>query len=410
MQDRTPTPGQEGRVFITPENGSAPFYAKVEMADNPTNPGTPLTKETLLQDSTEVEIFGNASNRTVDEALSGIMDRIDLIMQNVASMALTITDTAGNPIPGVYVNGVFDDNGDVMKTNASGQINGYVSEGNSTISISGYADVEDYTELFTAIKGQTYTKTIQVTTRNYLKVTSSQNVKFSENVETVDFTLGAPGSGAGGNGLGASDGTGGAGAGGGVKEVTGQTVTANLLYPVVIGAGGTSGNPVDWPTTSGGWTYAPNGNPGGTTSFMGESISGPAGGKGASYNGNQGGAVAGAGAQGNGNGADGVVRHVLEDNYIDGKAGSAGTQTIYKSFTEREAYGGGGGSAPLGGEVGPGGAPGGGDSGAPWQGQTAGKDGAANTGGGAGGGVGYGIGGKGGSGVVAIRMHLTTAA
>ena len=50
MQDRVPTPGQEGRVLITPEDGSTPFYAKVSMADNPTNPGTPLNKQNLLQD------------------------------------------------------------------------------------------------------------------------------------------------------------------------------------------------------------------------------------------------------------------------------------------------------------------------------------------------------------------------
>ena len=50
MEDRTPTPGQEGRVLITPENGSAPFYATVEMADNPTQEGTPLNKASLLSD------------------------------------------------------------------------------------------------------------------------------------------------------------------------------------------------------------------------------------------------------------------------------------------------------------------------------------------------------------------------
>lgn len=52
MQDRIPTPGQEGRVLITPENGGAPFYAKVAMADNPTQNGTPYNKQTVLQDST----------------------------------------------------------------------------------------------------------------------------------------------------------------------------------------------------------------------------------------------------------------------------------------------------------------------------------------------------------------------
>lgn len=50
MNDRVPSPNQTGRVLISPEDGSAPFYATVKMADNPTNPGTPLNKQNLLQD------------------------------------------------------------------------------------------------------------------------------------------------------------------------------------------------------------------------------------------------------------------------------------------------------------------------------------------------------------------------
>lgn len=56
MTDRVPTPGKEGRVKITPESGSA-FYATLEMADEPTQEGTPLNKATFLKDST-AELFG----------------------------------------------------------------------------------------------------------------------------------------------------------------------------------------------------------------------------------------------------------------------------------------------------------------------------------------------------------------
>ena len=52
MIDRVPTPGKEGRVKITPENGGNPFYAKMEMADDAVAPGTPLNKATLLKDTT----------------------------------------------------------------------------------------------------------------------------------------------------------------------------------------------------------------------------------------------------------------------------------------------------------------------------------------------------------------------
>ena len=71
MKNRIPTPGQEGRVLITPEDASiAPFYARMAMADNPTAEGTPLTKETLLQDSTETALWGGAADRTPDAAFA----------------------------------------------------------------------------------------------------------------------------------------------------------------------------------------------------------------------------------------------------------------------------------------------------------------------------------------------------
>lgn len=52
MEDRVPTPGKEGRVLITPEDGSPSFYAKIEMADSPTQKGTPFNKASMLQDAT----------------------------------------------------------------------------------------------------------------------------------------------------------------------------------------------------------------------------------------------------------------------------------------------------------------------------------------------------------------------
>ena len=68
MEDRTPTPGQEGRVLITPESGS-PYYAKIQMADNPTQAGTPLNKSTLLKDATAA-LFGLPNTAVPDDVLS----------------------------------------------------------------------------------------------------------------------------------------------------------------------------------------------------------------------------------------------------------------------------------------------------------------------------------------------------
>ena len=72
MQDRQPTPGQEGRVLITPENGS-PYYAVMEMADNPIRTGTPLNAANLLSDETAEQLGLNASdNPTPDDAFRSI--------------------------------------------------------------------------------------------------------------------------------------------------------------------------------------------------------------------------------------------------------------------------------------------------------------------------------------------------
>ena len=50
VQNRTPAPGQEGRVTLTPESGN-PTTGVLAMADNATQPGTPWNRETgrLLQ-------------------------------------------------------------------------------------------------------------------------------------------------------------------------------------------------------------------------------------------------------------------------------------------------------------------------------------------------------------------------
>lgn len=51
VENRVPTPGQEGRVLITPEGGGAPYYATIQMADTPLADGTPWSRQTgrLLQ-------------------------------------------------------------------------------------------------------------------------------------------------------------------------------------------------------------------------------------------------------------------------------------------------------------------------------------------------------------------------
>lgn len=69
MQDRIPT--YPGRVKLTPVTGEENTY-DMERADGPVQEGTPLNKSTFLTDSTETAIWGDAQNRTVDEALKAV--------------------------------------------------------------------------------------------------------------------------------------------------------------------------------------------------------------------------------------------------------------------------------------------------------------------------------------------------
>lgn len=76
MEDRNPTPGQEGRMLITPEDGTPAFHARVEMADNPRREGTPLNKATLLKDATAA-LFGLDNTAVPDDVLAAIPALID---------------------------------------------------------------------------------------------------------------------------------------------------------------------------------------------------------------------------------------------------------------------------------------------------------------------------------------------
>lgn len=60
MKDRIPV--NPGRVLITPEDGSAAFYATITRADNPTEEGTKLNKANLLKDATAALFeYGNGA-------------------------------------------------------------------------------------------------------------------------------------------------------------------------------------------------------------------------------------------------------------------------------------------------------------------------------------------------------------
>lgn len=100
MKDRIPTPGQEGRVKITPESGGAAYYAKLEMADNPTQAGDEPIKANLLPDAVATAL-GLTGNPQVADALA-LIDTVRTLANGRAQIATgsytgTGTFGAGNP-------------------------------------------------------------------------------------------------------------------------------------------------------------------------------------------------------------------------------------------------------------------------------------------------------------------------
>lgn len=69
MKDRVPA--NPGRVLITPENGAAAYYATMTRADNPTQQGDPLNKNTLLKDATAA-LFGMGADAVPDDVFAAI--------------------------------------------------------------------------------------------------------------------------------------------------------------------------------------------------------------------------------------------------------------------------------------------------------------------------------------------------
>lgn len=87
MKNRVPT--YPGRVTMTPVAGAANTYDMVR-ADVPIEEGTPLNKETLLQDSTAT-LLGLDSDATPDDALKAMINKI-----NAANTSINATNTKLN--------------------------------------------------------------------------------------------------------------------------------------------------------------------------------------------------------------------------------------------------------------------------------------------------------------------------
>lgn len=373
MQDRVSK--YPGRVTLIPVQGLENTYT-MKRADEPTQPGTPLNKSTLLTDAT-ANLMGGAV-QTPDDAFK----RLLLLSQTGGMVIAQVTSSDGSPVENLKVTGLLDIAKKPVFTDSGGRAVGIAESGKRTIGISGYADVVDSTQSVQIESGSIYELSFTVSSRNYLNISSTRKIMFSPNVATIDYdVVGAGGAGGGSYSL-SRDPSG--GGGGAVQRKTGVTVTANQEYTATIGAGGTTSD------------YA--GGDGGNSTFLDITSSG-----------GKGGSPDNAGAGGSPGGGDGGA------SGADGKAGG----TRFSSFTaEKQCSGGGGGGGgdsfwtPL---PGKGGAGGGGAGGGYQQNGSSGSE--PGAGGGGGGFSKRGsdslvktYGGKGHDGCVDIRMHLIVTA
>lgn len=231
MQDRIPTPGQEGRVLITPEDGQAPYYAKMEMADNPIQPGTPLNKQTLLTD-VAAGMYGLDSSATVNDAFMALA-----IGVGKKGCLVTVVYPDGSPAQGYTVQGATGPDGETLVTDASGNCLAVTTGDSLTLSIPDPAelDVEPVAAQQVPLEGTITTVRLELSlVSDVLTISSSVSKPVSKFCVSADFC--GVGGGGGGSGSGAG------GGGGHCTNVLAVDTSDQPTIAVLIGAAGSVGN------------------------------------------------------------------------------------------------------------------------------------------------------------------------
>lgn len=236
MQDRTPTPGQEGRVLITPENGNGSFYAKIEMADNPTQNGTAYSKHDVLQDVT-CDSIGIPHESTPNDAFLALSLGVGKY-----GYIITVLLPDGSPAVGATITGGVSPSGDTPITNEDG-VAIIVAESQSlNLSVqSPYIDISDSGPVQIQSTGilTPYTITLQATGERTF--TSSYSGKTSPFLLSFDLCGVGGGGGGGENRTGSPTAMSPGGGGGYVDNAVGIQSIAEEEIQLVVGAGGIIG-------------------------------------------------------------------------------------------------------------------------------------------------------------------------
>lgn len=347
MKNRVPA--NPGRVLITPEDGSAAFYATLMRADNPTEEGDPLSKETLLKDATAA-LYGLDATAVPDEVLERISR---MFPANMGVLTVYIASAGGSPIDTmIRITPAINDETEFL-TLLNGRFSIFAPPGTYTVSIvdSPFITARDSAKSVTVTAGcfvQT-SFTVEWVDSGKAYIEESRTLYVPEHLSSVDLcAIGGGGSGAvGSNNYELATG----GAGGYLKNMFSANLGGKTLS-ITVGAGGERSEV--------------NGNAGGATTVKSNGstiLNAPGGGGGKSSSSRD-----ADGADG-GSGSGGVYNNVCYDGGSDGSDGGGsnggkGQGTTTREFGEASGtlYCGGGGSINYSdGTYSAGGAGGGGD-------------------------------------------------
>lgn len=162
MKDRVPV--NPGRVLITPENGIAAYYATMTRADNPTQEGTPLNKNSLLKDATAA-LFGLGTDALPDDVLRKIASDIPnlYVWKKTGASYVEIVPTLSGPTGTTYSVGY--NNESIQYSDELEVVSGTLKLKNpSTVTIT----TSNYTSYSALLCGKYFTVTSNAGSKNYL--------------------------------------------------------------------------------------------------------------------------------------------------------------------------------------------------------------------------------------------------
>lgn len=316
MKDRIPT--DPGRVKLTRADGSSE-YVHLERADAPTEEGTPLNKETLLQDATAA-LYGLDDRAVVDD----VLQLLGLTSPLVYLFRVTVTLPDGTPAAGVTVSGLTALTSTAgVKTDSTGVAVGKSPSKTTTVSAgSSYIDLNGASKTVTAAGVLTDVALAYTSASGRTKTyTSSFSGAFSPAVKTVTYEV-IGGGGSGGASMPGSYGVYAGGGGGGF--ITRGTTSLGSARTVsgTIGSGGAAAVVTGMSTK--------NGAAGGSTVLtLGGTAYTAAGGSGGAGDSRQFSARAAGGGQGGAADANGATVNGLVNSVDAAYAGGGGGLSEY---------------------------------------------------------------------------------